>query len=1347
MHSLLVIDERLLCALLARVRSAPHQHFAVFADRRGHPASRFPHFQPHINLVFPYVDAGADSDLEAALERALSSIAPFELELKSFSLFASLKGPVNVHLEPSVASANAMRELIAVIDGCLPPALAGKQRRPFKGHLTVGQWPSRDASAALRKLNRKWSTVAWECCEVCLLSRDGVDGRMTVGKIIALSGQRAVAVAPASSPVAGDTALELVWSPLVPNYGLLRGTVAPATKAVSSARAMRRPPAGKVKLVLVLDRSGSMAGSPHKAICAGLDGVENLMAEVPNLETTMIFYNTRAEVVGLVPKGTASQVAARYQPGYQTNFEVALDAVRRSADPGPHDHVRVLFMTDGCANVGDSERGLARFSAWARQCSCAAVVVDVMAFKETGSVLFLDKIREAGTQPGIYRFCTSSTVLAEMLNDVFDTVGCAAMSRTAVGAVALPAGMSIVGTATDNDCPSSWPTDEQTGLGSVSLWVSKPSLPTGADAENAVIQVSLGEASVSVPVRCLGHGHGDDGTAPSAKLDGGAIYGLMLAYVERRIFELCGVDTGLAMHEEAQALQALLKKCEMVFRDRSVGKATRTALLERKQEAQSRLDKLHDLVQQGARRSVADTNKLLSEMQSLRFDGAVKSARRQRALHCRAIKNGDSSDWVARQLAELDYDDAELPQDEESLDFFSCMLTCEDITELMADGDDQVLGFGLCVRRSEEVVDAPSLIQIADISTSLMSRSAMLDAIRFKLSIDNQESVHGGFDMRGQLGVATVGRSREPINTWLPLYICEAHWQRVKLLMQPTLGFFCCMDPLAYDDQQLWVMMLVLGTMATQASAASFGQRELKLLLCFRETCRALVRDDLVFAGKVSSKLANFVKDPAARLKDTVTNLVTLVGGMLVVEPDVARQLSARGFWSLLQVESLRRSCGILLKHRAEGTVGELSRRILGVAAECPALSSDNATAAVERLGAIIGHDKLDPSPVFQGWTASGSGGVGGELDGSGAGAGAAGAADHPLTLKQSAARMLAKYGWKLQRATPGPNIAAKEARAEELARAWWDDAVAKAEAAVSSIDEVRLLTTADAVAACDGLLQQLARVQRISVGGFAAAETVIDLILSSDDLKEGQPLASAPPLMEALRTRRIGPKQSFLWVLLRASACPVDPIAVLRRLQCVLLQCVIGHSNKVARAMVGRGDWVDLGSPTFVADAPAPTIARVTEAITSQRAAIATGQLMNKIGAILACTQQLDTFIGLLALAYETRGTAYNELLRRLTDTSADVALRGDKAEVMLTGRWQGEKVFASGNPSLPGGDLAKSLEDAIGLDRLAQIVVSVRSRVCLAHQYRPSDIANRHGHCNSNPHLACGCAACRAS
>ena len=169
---------------------------------------------------------------------------------------------------------------------------------------------------------------------------------MTVGKTIALSGRPAVAVAPASSPSVGPgvgaAALELVWSPLVPNYGLLRGTVAPAPNtAASSARATRQPPAGKVKLILVLDRSGSMAGSPHKAICSGLDGVENLMADVSNLEISMIFYNTRAEIVTPVPKGTASQVAARYQPGYQTNFEVALDAVRRAADPGPP-------ITSGC---------------------------------------------------------------------------------------------------------------------------------------------------------------------------------------------------------------------------------------------------------------------------------------------------------------------------------------------------------------------------------------------------------------------------------------------------------------------------------------------------------------------------------------------------------------------------------------------------------------------------------------------------------------------------------------------------------------------------------------------------------------------------------------------------------------------------------------------------------------------------------------------------------------------------------------------------------------------------------------------------------------------------------------
>ena len=58
----------------------------------------------------------------------------------------------------------------------------------------------------------------------------------------------------------------------------------------------------------------------------------------------------------------------------------------------------------------------------------------------------------------------------------------------------------------------------------------------------------------------------------------------------------------------------------------------------------------------------------------------------------------------------------------------------------------------------------------------------MLDALEHKINVSSHLSAHGGFDFaKTQLGVTTVGTSREPINAWLPLYVTKSHWDRVKV--------------------------------------------------------------------------------------------------------------------------------------------------------------------------------------------------------------------------------------------------------------------------------------------------------------------------------------------------------------------------------------------------------------------------------------------------------------------------------------------------------------------------------------------------------------------------------------
>eukprot|EP00040_Diaphanoeca_grandis_P018545 m.97543 g.97543 ORF g.97543 m.97543 type:complete len:1386 (-) comp26987_c0_seq1:199-4356(-) len=1323
----------------------------------------FARWMPHFNINFPFFEALEqdgmvfDAALVKRVEHALEKIPAFECRLDHFSTFKKT-GLCTVFLEPNRDGVDGMVKISNAMDNEFPE-LALKQKRPFKPHLTVGQWQQRELDTQISRLNKDWTPLKWDVDHVCLLSRVGTEG-MVVRHIVKLGTNINIHDTSASdtiTPGITEQKLSLFVSPGVP-YARLAGNVGIVSKETVAAAV----PTGTTHLILVLDRSGSMSGGPYTAILKALEEVDALLTETSHMNVTLIFYNDTVRVC-VVKKGgsTASQIARQNMPGSVTNFQIAFDAVRKTVGTTESgDQVRVVFMTDGDANRGDSNKGLADFSLWARKTHCENVVVDILAFKSSDNVKFLNSIKDAGTSPGFYRFCNATSELSGMLVEIFDTVGSATNCSVQME-LEFPQTMRVIGTDSCDGIPTSgWPKTEDRACVQISLWVTKPL--AGTRSCEIVVQGVVTEVEV----------HTLSGNR------GGSKYVFSLDFVERRIFELCA--QGNPKMADTEKLQEMLRGCQQIFKDRSVTKPVRLEVLERKQEVQIRLDKLHDLVSRGARKNVAQDNVVLSEMSSLRYDGAVKSARRQRMLHRRAAANVHAADDIAHQLATLTYDEKDLPSDSDTLDFYSCMLTCENVREVMADAPDQVLGFGLAVRRSEDVVDAPSLIKIAGISTSVISRSAMLDAIRFKLSVEDQVSVHGGFDLSAELGVATVGRSREPINAWLPLYVCEAHWQRQRLLLKPTLGFFCCMDPLAYDDKQLWVLLAVLGTMATRVSQPSFGERELKLLCYFRDTCRAVARDEPDFNTLLRNKLSAFVTDPAARFKDTVQNLTTMVGALLVVEDSMARDLLEKGFWDHLIVESVRRGCNILFKHQAPGTEFEVRRTLLGVTTKNDELTADEMIATLTHLRTIVGGDD-DSDTAFQGWveglattasTSSPSTTPSLELE--------AQLATRKTGLPNGAVRLMARVGLKVQGSTPGPNIQDKEAKIEQRSRTWWDEQVLQARKMLGDVASVSFQTTHASVKCTSVLLDQLARVMFPKVGAWHAASVLTNLLAApkrvggidasgdteaSDErdetphtqrdqvVKKEESCIGGPLLtLGELRKHVLKPKLS----LLEALPARDEPSAqqVVQMVQSLLLQCVSGHSNKVARGIASRKEWVDRtvavteSGELFATKACQATINELKELSTSQDDAVARGCVVSIVNVTLVATPDIDAFIGLLSMAHTNRDTPYyTELLRKLLDISVELPLRGDKIEILVTGQWKGKRVFASGNPSFPSDDVMKDLEGAIGLDRVTEIRNSVTSRTCTGWLYRASDIANRHNHRNSNPSFfkgPCSCYEC---
>lgn len=52
-----------------------------------------------------------------------------------------------------------------------------------------------------------------------------------------------------------------------------------------------------------------------------------------------------------------------------------------------------------------------------------------------------------------------------------------------------------------------------------------------------------------------------------------------------------------------------------------------------------------------------------------------------------------------------------------------------------------------------------------------------------------QIATTGGFGIGQEVGVATTGSGREPINAWLPLYIHAQHWEIIKINLRQILGY------------------------------------------------------------------------------------------------------------------------------------------------------------------------------------------------------------------------------------------------------------------------------------------------------------------------------------------------------------------------------------------------------------------------------------------------------------------------------------------------------------------------------------------------------------------------------
>jgi hypothetical protein len=259
----------------------------------------------------------------------------------------------------------------------------------------------------------------------------------------------------------------------------------------------------------------------------------------------------------------------------------------------------------------------------------------------------------------------------------------------------------------------------------------------------------------------------------------------------------------------------------------------------------------------------------------------------------RAVRNQSNLQLIDTKLNELKFNQ-ETAFNNIDLVTFTCCLTLNNCQDMMVDSRDDIMGVGLVVERQEHVVDAPTCISVKDVSVTILSRSACDDAIKMKINIGDAAQIHGGFiasksfapttstnisqqRINNQQSEFTRGVAAERINTFLPLYICDAHFERIKIMLEPMLGYLFTLDITGYRSDQLLGLYSILGQMMN-ASRRNRSEREELILHEFKRLCQGLLPETLQYLGEENDLLKKFSTGPTGRSKAHIPNLMTLFG-------------------------------------------------------------------------------------------------------------------------------------------------------------------------------------------------------------------------------------------------------------------------------------------------------------------------------------------------------------------------------------------------------------------------------------------------------------------------------------
>jgi hypothetical protein len=360
----------------------------------------------------------------------------------------------------------------------------------------------------------------------------------------------------------------------------------------------------------------------------------------------------------------------------------------------------------------------------------------------------------------------------------------------------------------------------------------------------------------------------------------------------------------------------------------SLGRTKRQQLSEMTTNIRETFTRLHSMLAEASKGAM--TTSQLARMAEVAHGAQFSKARHARTMDARTSKNAaeieKELELVRTHNVDVDavaavvYDEHAMDEAEKLLHEWFCVLTQDNWMNLLTQEKD-VIGFGIALRRPEFVLDDPTQLRILDISLTCVAKSAFEHVLSHKLiqaSKSSEDPIQaklaylGGFNVEGKdLGVVVRGSANEPINAWLPLYINAEHWKLAFLQFKSSTGYLVTVNPLGYAYNQVDVYFMILAVMIVRMKIAS--TRQLELTIQYLRTCAAIMNDLSGFRNRMKTFVSDFAKHRAKRLKDVTSNLLVVLGFLVVLPLEDLHEILPKDsdwtrLWLALFTEITRRA-------------------------------------------------------------------------------------------------------------------------------------------------------------------------------------------------------------------------------------------------------------------------------------------------------------------------------------------------------------------------------------------------------------------------------------------------------